>query len=894
MVFSVWSARLKEILTHADGLRSALAFSLILLLLSLAGWLNSWNFALQDALAPYRLNPDQSSSVLLVTASPAKDYSADEWLGLCDHLAEAGARRIVVGIPLGKDALTALSGARCKDKLLVGLAYPENQADQRALIHQFDALRDQGLRAGLLKIGEQRDETRYFTTAFEFQGRVLPALEALAAMPALANDPQRITPDFRLAPALLPELSMRRALDEGIVSNLAKDKLVLLTYEYGAFMRSVQAPGYETAVSLGRYQGMLIDALDSNAQLHWFGPFLKAASFLAVVLLMGLFLQPLTLRSGVVVLCLAITLDLLLAFIALWLWAACLPVVELVMLEIAIFITVYRSKASREAKSLRDLLVAASSKLQRRMQPVNILQADEPWHLIARLIDQTLNLRRMIFLERIEGDHRLREIVALRCGLSDIDERRRDFERTPYTTAIAARGPILVERYLAQHEEAEQQYLVPLMAAGELIGFWAFGIDRQQLSNPDEFARSVREIAVQLADLMYQRKLRKALEERHGRSWLRLMEDDNIATYRALEHSLRMIEQRLHGLECVFNLQTNAAVLYDLFGRVVLLNSQMGELLAGDGATPYRMSVTEFIAHVSQRPIEEIRSRVKELVMHQLPISLPLALAQHPQRHLLLEVRALVSGENKGEEGESVAPFSLLGILVEFVDVSEARKIGDMKSDLTLQAGYKLSNSLESLLLAIHVMQQQDTSAEQRQFVGELAEKSLDEAADVVRRIKELLSHQPDDDSERPYPLDPLPILDRVLHKQAACMEQLKLSFTFIRPNFQTLAMATPDRLEVLLEAIIYLLAQDALVGTSLSLKLCNKGHKLELLFANTGLGTPGVSLAAYEPGAEISTLPPTLEALQLDLAAWGGKLSLHSVIGQGTQIVLELETFWN
>ena len=546
MVFSVWSTRLKEILTHADGLRSALAFSLLLLLLSVAGWLNSWNFAFQDTLAPYRLNPDQTSSVLLVTATPANDYSTDEWLGLCDHLANAGARRIVLAIPVSKETLAALSERACKDKLIVGLAYPENQADQRALIHQLDLLRDQGLQAGLLRFAEQRDEARYFTTAFEFQGRVLPAVEALAAMPALANAPLRITPDFRLAPGLLPELSMRRALDEGILSNLAKDKLVLLTYEHGAFMRSVQAPGYEHAVSLGHYQGMLVDALDNNAQLHWFGPFMKAASFVAVVLLMGLLLQPLTLRSGVVVLCLAIALDLLLAFVALWLWATCLPVVELVVLEIAIFITVYRSKAAREAKSLRDLLVAASGKLQRRMQPVNILQADEPWHLIARLIDQTLNLRRMIFLERIEGDHRLREIVALRCGLSDIDERRRDFERIPYTTAIAARGPILVERYLAQHEETEQQYLVPLIAAGELIGFWAFGIDRQQLSNPDEFTRSVREIAVQLADLMYQRKLRKALEE-YGADYA----EERAATIklrRDLESKLASIEAKTAGV----------------------------------------------------------------------------------------------------------------------------------------------------------------------------------------------------------------------------------------------------------------------------------------------------------------------------------------------------------
>ena len=139
-----------------------------------------------------------------------------------------------------------------------------------------------------------------------------------------------------------------------------------------------------------------------------------------------------------------------------------------------------RFKLMRDDQEMRRIVLQQMARLQEYILPPDFYELDEHWAQVISFIDQTLNLNRVIFLEKVKGDHRVREVQALRCSLQDIDERRRDYERVPYSDAIAEGGPVRLERRLffkGPGDGSAEQYLVPLVFGGEVQGFWAFDVD---------------------------------------------------------------------------------------------------------------------------------------------------------------------------------------------------------------------------------------------------------------------------------------------------------------------------------------------------------------------------------------------------------------------------------
>lgn len=92
------------------------------------------------------------------------------------------------------------------------------------------------------------------------------------------------------------------------------------------------------------------------------------------------------------------------------------------------------------------------------------------------MVRQSLDLGWLIFLERPPGQHHVREIAALNCQFADIDERRRDYRRAPYSDAIAENRLIRLRRLFLKLDPGMDQYMTPLTFGGEVLGFWAMGI----------------------------------------------------------------------------------------------------------------------------------------------------------------------------------------------------------------------------------------------------------------------------------------------------------------------------------------------------------------------------------------------------------------------------------
>lgn len=873
----------------------ALLAWLLVSLVSILDVLEPVDRAIYDRFARLRQGSPPASGVLLVSVAQAGGGRELDYDVICRRLLEAGVVRVVVMFPLADAEIEPLRQSACSPHLVVGILIPEDVAGQEQAAVRAARLVERGLAVGISRLGDQSEEIRERPTSYVLGDTRYPALEMLAAHGARPIEDGKFVPDLRYLADQLPTITAQRIEEEGIVAELGEGKIAVIGYASTPFLQSLSVPGYAKAMSLLRYEGLVIDAIVDNATLSSPGPVLRIAMLGAIAVLMTFVLQPLPLRSGVVLFVVLILGESavaggLLAFLASW-----PPLAELVLMQIGIFLGVYRAKAAAESQHLRELLSSTAGKLQRRTRPANVLQTGEYWAFIARLVDQTLQLNRTIFLERVPGDHRVAEIIALRCSVSDIDEMRRDYERTPYTTAIAAAGAIEVKRYLSAVEVAERQFLVPLVFGGEVMGFWAFAIEESSLARIPDLHGVVNQIADQVATLLYQRKLWKDKLAQEKNSWDRFFEDSNFAAYRDLNQAVLLMEQRLSSLERIFASQSNAAILYDLFGRVVLLNQRMSELLAPVGIAPYKLTVTDFIAAVTGRSVDEIRSLVRALIIDQRPISLPVTLPGNQDKCFVLKGLALRCADDDTEEAGTPSPFSLGGVLVELLDVSEAQRVADLKSDLVDQIGHQLSNNLAAMLLATELLQSSDLPADQRRQVFAMMESDIDEACALLKQVRELLASGFAQTETAAYPIDPLRILRQVLDELRPELERKRLQLAPSLPDFPTLAMAVSSELALLLAGVIRFLAADAVTGSTLSLTVVEEEQQLSFRFANEGFGIPCEKLQDYLDADSASA--PTdvfrqLRQMRQLAAAWGGGLDFTSGVGAGTQASLVLKTF--
>ncbi|RXE94491.1 hypothetical protein [Pseudoalteromonas phenolica] len=302
-----------------------------------------------------------------------------------------------------------------------------------------------------------------------------------------------------------------------------------------------------------------------------------------------------------------------------------------------------------------------------RYLPKSFTDQSTPWDSIIQLINQQLALDKSILLARLEGDHRLYEIRAINCHLSDIHEMRRDYERAPYSDAIKAFGTVKITRpFFKALEEKEAQYIVPLMYAGDIRGFWAMTITPDERFNEAAFIKNVNRFANQVGELLFHYRVFETQGKAESNAITRLL-TLNLAKplSQQIKHSINEMEQKLTTLEHVFNQIRSASVLFNLFGQVVQTNHALEQLAKQHHLPIFEMTALDLLCKVSDLDHENAKGKLRYLTLHKGEIYLPVQLAE---QQFVLNVRTIESSEEKSSAGE---PFEVGGILFEFINLSE-------------------------------------------------------------------------------------------------------------------------------------------------------------------------------------------------------------------------------
>ena len=490
----------------------------------------------------------------------------------------------------------------------------------------------------------------------------------------------------------------------------------------------------------------------------------------------------------------------------------------------------------------------------------------------------------------------MREVKALRCNIDDIDERRRDYQRAPYSTAIEQGGPLRLHKpYLRTVPDADEiQYLVPLTFAGEVVGFWAFGVASQRLEQPERFETVVRRFANQIAELIYHRQqwVRDRTAERGPlRRYLRL--EGGPALHRQVSDALSSADRRRELLDGVLRGLDTAIVVYDLFGRVLTVNEAMETLVHKHDLPVYDMTALDLLTRLTGMQPRQARQVLNHLVLQLRPMHMPVVLDDAQGHNHLLVLKPLTSDARGTGAARGAVAFQTPGLMFEIVDVSSVNALCGLKQSAVEQYVWQLRNDLESLQMGADLLQSKQTSAQQRARVRAIVDDKLKSMAWTLARVESDVKASIQSIARDGYPIEILSRVQMVIGDLQAAASGRAVRIGLDAPHFINLVIAQPEEFDKLLRGILEMLLNDAADDSEIAVRIWLDKDRVTLQFANAGFGLPDDDLQRFLTGQghavseEFRVLHECTDALQ----AWGGQLQACSEVGRGFRFELTLPT---
>ena len=689
----------------------------------------------------------------------------------------------------------------------------------------------------------------------------------------------------------LPLVTSQRVQEAGLVDALVKNRAVLIGIKT-PLMMDISSP-------LGRipyasYQAYALDTLlnQNRVQLSSFWQTCLLLFLLVFILLLWIpriaDKYQLMLVAGVFIATLVVSyIGLLLAHY--WILPGYLLLAEFSVQLALLFIRNHQNQ-----QALQSMALNSASRIESHWLSESFYSSEAHWNYVANMVAQTLSLERTIFLERVPNDHRIREVKALNCSLDDIDEMRRDYQRTPYTSAIEQGGALRLTRtYLQVGDENEVQYLVPLAFAGNILGFWAFSILPANDIDEKRLIEAVEQFAVQISELLYHRaEWEKSQQAQHKLMSRLLAMNFEEGAYDSIQHSMNFMSHRISVMESLMDGLKTSAILYDLFGRVIHVNNSMTQMLSEINLQPYSMTAVDLIVALSDCNMQQAREYLSYLILEQGGINLPVK-HQGLKTGFMMMISALKSNEDYEEMTDEVRPFEMTGILCELIDMSQIREIYSQKEKIVKHMTGWLRNDLSSISMACELAEDSRLSTEKHKELMQLIKTKVSVLGKNFEKVNSIVQEDLVSNVNTRYPVDYTESLDLVI-KDIEGRREKSVKVEKIIPFSSPLVLASPKELHQVFMELFRVLYMDALEDSCIKLSVAYDLDKLEFIMENQGFGIPQEQLQGY---LETSDSLENEEYQGMRAAAhqiinWGGEFSASSVIGEGMRFKFSLQIF--
>jgi signal transduction histidine kinase len=887
----------------------SMAVVLIIGLASSAAAFDLMNGIVRDALMRINLNGQASERLIVIEAERATFKQGDEvWLTALQNLLAHDVKQLVFTFFPAEASETFYQAALRSGKVTFGRqAAALREAPDAAAAFFSGMEKDAAPAFGLL--GMANSEHGVFRRQFgtvEADNAVYPGLEYLAARRVLGEAAQLPESDYLInftgGTARLPKIGMQRVLSGGLVNELIRGKTVLIGINGLEPVAELYTPISEAEGQISDllFHGFALDTLLSERQIivlpQW------AALLLLLFTMFGSLFgcQWLSFQfSALASLGMSAVYGMLCWFLlhAFSLW---LPITELWLAWWSAFVIVWSYKIVVEKRELDKTLLELSVKLQEKVFPVSFYRSEDPWTQLTVMVNQTLHLNRIIFLERVVADHRLREIKALNCSIDDIHEKRRDYERTPYSTAISENRPILLEQtFFKEVPGEERQYLAPLIFAGDVLGFWAFTIESDKIRLIRNFAAITHDYMEQISEMLhYRREALRQMETENNQLWRYLRIEGGGVPYKILHQSVELLEKRAAVLQEVFNNLNTCSILYDLFGRVLLVNRHMEELAQSLQLRPFNMTILDFVVALTGYDFIKARSLLQQTIFEHEVAALPVKLGENQQNYMLY-IRPLngsgatVSDEPIPKEDDV---FEMRGVLCELADISELRQVVQLKNQMFERVCFQMRNDFSSLLLALAMLADKGTPEDEKASVFAAVQQKVDETLRTLSVVKEKMNieieHLADNKLEC-YPVDGRKPVELAVKRFSENTASRGIKMHLQLPQIFSLVFASPYELQSVLNTVLSVLVEDAYQFGNVWIEVEEKQGYVCYRMHNDGTGIPAENLRQFlDAEADVSGEAAKLRHAIESVSGWGGTLDISSQVGKGSRAELKLKCF--
>ena len=705
-------------------------------------------------------------------------------------------------------------------------------------------------------------------------GHVPTLAVAAAGRPPGSTEPLReaFIVNFLRGPHRIPLVRLEEAGRE-LARSLVEGRHVIVGYA-----AHVREPRLDTplgsgpqGLSLLEFQGYALQTLLDRAPIRVFPAWSMALAFTALLSLWAYLYVRLSLRQN-----LWVTGAFLLAFLGLgailaWLgyWP---PLAELLLFQLAIFLVWTLRTGTWNEWALRRIMADTSRYTRSRLIPASFYATDKPWEYIANLLHQALPLERMVLLERIPGMHRVRVVDAPYCvGEDEIHERRRDFHRTPYTTALANPGPLQTPRpFLKPRGEADEtpHYLLALSYAGEVQGFWAFTLDAEGSEQRERVLQTAEALGRRIAEMLYHRSrwIQEAAQQGLMARVLGLREWSEVLLARVIR-SLAFVEWRLTSLEQLFHGVEDALVLYDFFGQVLYANRPMESLMRRAHIPFYRMSALELVSTLSGQSTDRARLALARVLVEQDRVTLPVPALEDATHAYRLELRRLARDKADAPDQK---PFRFEGVLLVCKDVSLVKT--------QFRSRTAILERVAAALRAFRDRIQEPDAPEQAEGLARLLDRVTAHLADMG-----------DVDQSGVMAVQLVPLLELAIQASKAAGGKKMLHWSLEGREDDPVVLAHSTRLVEGLRALLGWLGEDARHGGTIRVTLRTEPEQAVIELQDEGYGLAPEQIERLLGSEQPEPAYRLVRRLRSDLEEWGGDFAADAQLGEGLRFVIRL-----
>ncbi|MCQ8877841.1 hypothetical protein NQT69_07500 [Pseudoalteromonas shioyasakiensis] len=472
--------------------------------------------------------------------------------------------------------------------------------------------------------------------------------------------------NFALSPSALPKFTATRLMTMDIMASQLQNKIIIVGQKNAGLGVTLNAPKISQSTNYLLLVAYIADTLQKENAITSLKEWQSTLLFLLIAIALLFAFQKLSINYSLVLTTLLSLVWVGTGYLMLSIQQIFLPIGQMMIVSLYTLIWVIIVRKLNEDKELANLIGNIQQKMIGRYLPKSFTSQSSPWDSIIHLVNQQLALNKSIFLARKEGDHRLTEIRAVNCQLTDIKEMRRDYKRPPYSDALKAFSLVKIERpFFEKLDDGEVQYIVPLTYAGDVRGFWAMTVTPNENFNQQAFEKNVNAFAAQVGELLFHYRIfeSQAMVSNSTLSQLLTLKLQEPLSQK-VKTSIAEMEQKLTTLEHVFNHIRSATVLFNLFGQVVQINKSLEELASRYHFSIFEMTALDLLCQVTNLDIETAKGKLRYLTLQKGEAYLEAKLGD---QLYILNVRAMDSSSIQSASGE---PFQVSGILFEFIDIA--------------------------------------------------------------------------------------------------------------------------------------------------------------------------------------------------------------------------------